>query len=158
EERAARLLERVRADLSEGALRQLDWLDWDEVARLVIGEGSSGRGTLLNGKLDYDNADNVARFLLAAELGQAAYDPLALARALRLAGPDRFNTDEQSALQSLPLESFHGHSPGESVYLLPSAQDSALAWRVDRARVYNYLHEGHHNLSLHAMLRKSVDL
>ncbi len=158
EQRGARLLERVRADLSASALRQLHWLDWDEVAHLVVGEGSSGRGALLNGKLDYDNADNVARFLLAADLGQPAYDPLALARALRLAGADRFDTDEQFETEPVPPESLNGHAQGESVFLLTSAQDDALAWREDRTRVYNYLHEGHRNLALHAMLRKSVDL
>ncbi|HEV8190361.1 MAG TPA: HD domain-containing protein, partial [Ktedonobacterales bacterium] len=153
EERAARLLERVRTDLSDSVLRQLGWLDWDEIAHLVIG---GGRGALLNGKLDYDNADNVARFLLAANLGLPGYDPRTLARALRLRG--RLDVAEPPATEDMPHASYDGHARGEAVYLLAHMQEDALAWREDRARVYNYLHAGHRNLALHAMLRKSIDL
>jgi hypothetical protein len=147
EERSARLLEQVRADLSGGAARELAWLDWDEMARLVVGEGSSGRGALLNGLLDYDNADNVARFLLAAGLGVPQYDPRSLARALRLgatSGPAHAENN--------------GHAGDGAVYLVGAAREDVSAWRDDRTRVYTYLHEGHRNLALHAMLRKAVDL
>jgi hypothetical protein len=156
EARAARLLERVRADLSDSALRQLGWLDWGEVAHLVVGGGSGRRGALLNGKLDYDNADNVARFLLAAELGQPGYDPRTLARALRLVG--RTDLTEPPVTEDMPHTSNNRPGEGQAVYLLASAQGDALAWREDRAQVYNCLHEGHRNLALHAMLRKSIDL
>ncbi|HEY7982756.1 MAG TPA: HD domain-containing protein [Ktedonobacterales bacterium] len=95
EQRAARKLAEARARLSPAALRRLAWLDWDEVAALVVGGGTGGRGALLNGPLDYDNIEYVARFLLAADLGAPGYDPVALARALRLApaAPDGRDSD-----------------------------------------------------------------
>src|SRR5579859_3549121 len=48
EERAARQLDVVRAALPASALRRLAWLDWDEVAALVVGGGDDARGALLN--------------------------------------------------------------------------------------------------------------
>ncbi len=152
EERAARLLEQVRSELSESARRHLAWLDWDEVAQLVVGQGGSGRGALLNGTLDYDNADNVARFLLASRLGAPGYDPRTLARSLRLTEAERAEAGRA------PEMSLNGQGQPEAIYLQAAARDEALAWRDDRTRVYHYLHEGHRNLALHAMLRKSVDL
>ncbi|WIG58002.1 MAG: hypothetical protein OJF49_000747 [Ktedonobacterales bacterium] len=143
EARSARLLGEVRAALSPTARRQLAWLDWDEVAQLVVGEGPNGRGALLNGRLDYDNADNIARFLIASGLGTPDYNPQTLASALRLARGAHEDTTSGER---------------ERVYLLTEAAQQALAWQRDRARVYTYLHEGHHNLALHAMLRKAVDL
>jgi uncharacterized protein len=140
--RSARLLSDVREALPATAARQLAWLDWDDVARLVLGGGEDGRGALLNGRLDYDNADNVARFLLASELGIPTYDPRALARALRPLSP------------TLALE----RAPDDHVYIQLSAEAEALAWQRDRATVYTYLHTGHHNLAAHAMLRKAIDL
>lgn len=142
ETRSARLLTEVRAALPAFAARQLAWLDWDEVAQLVLGGGADGRGALLNGRLDYDNADNVARFLLASELGTPGYDPRALARALRTLPP--------------PLAT--ENAPDDHVYLQSTAETEALAWQRDRATVYTYLHSGHHNLAAHAMLRKAIDL
>ena len=140
EERSAALLADVRAAVStlpNAARAQLDWMDWDEVAALVLGKE---RGALLNGRLDYDNADNVARFLLASELGIPEYDPRALVSGLRLARAHANNPEAQR------------------VYLTAEAEPAARAWQRDRARVYAYLHAGHRNLALHAMLRKAVDL
>ena len=74
----------VREALAPWIQRYLDWLDWDEVAALVQGQGADGRGALLNGLLDYDNIDNIARFLAASGLGSPGYDPVALARGLTL--------------------------------------------------------------------------
>jgi HD superfamily phosphohydrolase len=85
EQRAARKVAEARTRLSPAALRRLAWLDWDEVAALVVGGGPGGRGALLNGPLDFDNIEYVARFSLGADLGTPGYDPVALARALRLA-------------------------------------------------------------------------
>ena len=140
EERSAALLGSVRAavpSLSHAARAQLDWLDWDEVAALVLGKE---RGALLNGRLDYDNADNVARFLLASEMGVPEYDPRALATGLR------------------PARAHAAGRESQRVYLSAEAEPAARAWQRDRARVYTYLHAGHRNLALHAMLRKAVDL
>ena len=141
EERSAALLGGVRAAVSSlptAARAQLDWMEWDEVAALVLGKE---RGTLLNGRLDYDNADNVARFLLASELGVPQYDPRALVAGLRLARAHASSNSE-----------------AQRVYLSVEAEPVARAWQRDRARVYAYLHAGHRNLALHAMLRKAVDL
>lgn len=151
EERAARQLAAVRAALPLPALRRLDWLDWNEVAALILGQSTGvesttgSRGALLNGLLDYDNIDHVARFLLAADLGQPGYDPLGLARALRLAQP------EPDA------------GPGEDVaaaptYLLPAAESWAVAWQASRRKVYGFLHREHRNLAPHAMLRRMIAL
>lgn len=136
EQRSTLLLESVRASLTPATLRQLTWLDWDEVAALMLGQTSDGRGALLNGLMDYDNLDNVARFLLAGGLGRPGYDPRQLARALR---------------PWAPLES-------AGVALLPEGAEGAQAWLADRATVYTWLHQGHRNLASHAMLRKAVDL
>ncbi|HEX6796795.1 MAG TPA: HD domain-containing protein [Ktedonobacterales bacterium] len=141
EERSAALLGDVRAAVSSlpsSARAQLDWIDWNEVAALVLGKE---RGALLNGRLDYDNADNVARFLLASELGVPEYDPRALVAGLRLA---RAHTG--------------ANAEDQRVYLSAEAEPAARAWQRDRTRVYAYLHAGHRNLALHAMLRKAVDL
>jgi hypothetical protein len=134
EVRSARLLGEVRSALSAVDVRLVAGLDWDDVAQLVLGGGASGRGALLNGLLDYDNADNVARFLLGSGLGAPSYDPRVLARSLRLV-------------------------PGEAAACLgASAETDARGWQADRARVYGFLHEGHHNLAAHSMLRKAVDM
>lgn len=148
EERSAALLGDVRAALShlpDAARAQFSWIDWDEVAALMLGKD---RGALLNGRLDYDNADNVARFLLASGLGIPEYDPRALVAGLCLA--------RGVHTASSPT---HGSSPPvERVYLSAETEPAARAWQRDRARVYTYLHAGHRNLALHAMLRKAVDL
>jgi uncharacterized protein len=138
EGRSVRLLAEVRAALAQSASRQLEWLDWDDVARLVMGHGD-GRAALLNGPVDYDNADNVARFLLASGLAAPAYDPRVLAKALR----------------PLPPETA---TPRERTFLQAAAEGDALAWRADREQLYAYLHAGHRNLAAHAMIRKAVDL
>lgn len=138
EGRSVRLLAEVRAALSPTATRQIGWLDWDDVARLVMGH-DDGRGALLNGPVDYDNADNVARFLVGSGLATPAYDPLALAKALRPLPPEAATTRERTYLQA-------------------AAEGDALAWRDDRERLYTYLHAGHRNLAAHAMIRKAVDL
>ncbi|MGZ3714066.1 MAG: HD domain-containing protein [Ktedonobacterales bacterium] len=146
EARSARLLVEVRAALPPALARQVAWLDWDEVAHLVQGDGPDGRGALLNGLLDYDNMDNVARFLAASDLGSPGYDPVALARALRPLAPEAMNAQDGA-----PPET-------ERVYVQASAEAEAHAWQMDRAHVYRFLHEGHRNLAAHAMLRKAVDL
>jgi hypothetical protein len=139
ESRSIVLLERVRAALPESTLQRMAWLDWEEVARLMRGEG---RGTLLNGNLDYDNIDNVARFKQQSGFGVPAYSPTSLARGLRYAS--------------------------QNVTLQWEVEPEGLAWQTDRATVYGFLHGddgteaggpgGHRNLAVHAMLRKAVDL
>src|SRR5260370_11529878 len=106
------------------------------------GAGMDGRGALVNGQLDYDNCDNVARFLLASGLGTPSYDPAALARGLRPLAADLADG---------------GTVPG-GVLLLPAVEAQEQAWRADRAVVYGFLHAGHQNLAAHSMLRKAVDL
>lgn len=137
ERRSVELL-RLALRLARGdTARLLAWLDADEVAALMLGGGPEGRGALLNGALDYDNLDNVARFLKASRLGEPGYDPRALARELRLT--------EQA--------------PGEpAVALTTDGAAQAQAWLDDRRRVYRYLCAGERNLALHGMLRKAVDL
>ncbi len=142
EQRSVAQLLRIRQSLAQAEARALSWVDWDEASRLVLGEGDDGRGELLNGRLDFDNADNVARFLSGAGLGVPEYDPVALARALRIA-PE-------------PIAS--RHLAPTRVYLRQDAAADALAWLRDRARTYDYLHEGHRNLAAHAMLEKAFSL
>lgn len=149
EQRSTRLLDQVRASLTSAATRQITWLDWDEVAALMLGETSDGRGALLNGQMDYDNLDNVARFLLAGGLGRTGYDGRQVARALRLAAPPS-PADTNGANLTL------SNSP--HVVVLPDGAEGAQAWLSDRTTVYNFLRQGHRNLSMHAMLRKAVDL
>lgn len=158
ETRSARLLEDVRRALAPAFARKLDWLDWDEAAALVEGGGVDGRGALLNGRLDYDNADNVARFLLASELGTPRYDPAALARALRPLPPP-----DQQEIASVNAVNGNGRHPGRlaehpRAYLAAEAREAAEAWQEDRLAVYAFLHDGHQNVATHAMLRKAIDL
>ena len=147
EQRSTRLLDQVRASLTPAAMRQIAWLDWDEVAALMLGETTDGRGALLNGQMDYDNLDNVARFLQAGELGSPGYDGRQVARALRLSMPPSSADANGATLSDSP-----------HVVLLPDAAEGAQAWLSDRATVYSFLRQGHRNLSMHAMLRKAVDL
>jgi hypothetical protein len=180
EQRAARKLAEVRARLSPAALRRLAWLDWDEVAALVVGGGPGGRGALLNGPLDYDNIEYVARFSLGADLGAPGYDPVALARALRLAPePSRAATAGSRITPRLAGDSVgasggrpsnggsEGHIGGEDApaqvpvaptVLLPAGEADGIAWQASRARMYNYLHGQHANLAPHSMLRKAVEM
>ncbi|HEX8731208.1 MAG TPA: HD domain-containing protein [Ktedonobacterales bacterium] len=139
ERRGVELLRRTLAELRGPAARLLAWLDADEVAALMLGGGPEGRGQLLNGLLDYDNLDNVARFLQAAELGVPGYDPRALARELRLVPPA---------------------TPDAAPTVALSADGAALAadWLADRGRVYRFLGQGERNLAMRGMLRKAVDL
>lgn len=145
EERVSALLARVRSQVAPALLRQLGWLDWDEVAALVLGTDTGDhRGALLNGLLDYDNIDNVARFLQGAGLGTLGYAPPQLARALRIRPVD--------VAGGVPV------AETSTTVVQASAVSQAYAWQADRARVYRYLHEGHANLAVYAMLRKAVDL
>ena len=138
ERRSVDLLRQAVQRTQGETARLLAWLDPDEVAALMLGGGPEGRGGLLNGALDYDNIDNVARFLNASGLGEPSYDPRALARELRL-----------SELRT----------PGASaVALAADGAGHAQAWLDDRRRVYGYLCAGERNLALHGMLRKAVDL
>lgn len=146
EQRSVQLLEQVRSALTPAATRQIAWLDWDEVAALMLGQTADGRGALLNGQMDFDNLDYVARFLLAGALATPRYDPRALARQLR---PN-----------PLPAPGDHGDAalPSTGVLLLPDGAESAHAWLADRTTLYTWLHEGHRDLAAHAMLSKAVDL
>ena len=146
EQRSAQLLAVVREAVSPAAARQIAWLDWDEVAALMLGKTGDGRGALLNGRMDYDNLDNVARFLVAGGMGEPSYDGRRLARALR-PYPATF-ADDGGAAETEPA----------GVALLPEGTDDARAWLGDRATIYAFLHQGHRNLAAHAMLRKAVDL
>lgn len=148
EARSARLLREVRAALPPALARQVAWLDWDEVEHLLRAGGADGRGALLNGLLDYDNMDNVARFLVASGLGSPGYDPVALARALRPLTSEAMDVDGGDGMSA----------EAHRVYVQASAEAEARAWQMDRAHVYRFLHEGHRNLAAHAMLRKAVDL
>lgn len=150
EQRAAERLAAVRAALSATVLRRLAWLDWDEVAALVVGAGTGARGALLNDQLDYDNLDNVARFARAAGLSQPAYDGMALARALRLTPADTLSEGVEATGPS--------GEPASPTYLLAAAEVDALGWQGERRRVYDFLHDDHRNLVPHAMLRKAVEL
>ena len=100
EQRSARLVFDVRDALAPWIQRYLDWLDWDEVAALVQGQGADGRGALLNGLLDYDNIDNIARFLAASGLGSPGYDPVTLARGLTLSAANS-SDDEMTPVMKL---------------------------------------------------------
>jgi HD superfamily phosphohydrolase len=141
EQRSAWLVFEVRDALAPWIQRYLDWLDWDEVSALIQGQGGDRRGALLNGRLDYDNVDNIARFLAASGLGSPGYAPVALARGLTLSStnPSGDETDLR-------------------VKLAASVAGDARAWQHDRRTVYDYLHSGQRNLALHAMLRKAIDL
>lgn len=139
EERSVRVLSDVRAALSPTARRLLAWLDWDEVARLISDTMPDGRGALLNGLLDYDNTEYVARFLVDSHIAVPRYSPEALARGLRFVATP-------------------AGTPQGKVYLLASALEEARAWQADRATLYAFLQEGHTDLALHAMLRKTIDL
>ena len=137
--RSVYLLTQVRASLPPAATRQLTWLDWDEVAALMLGQTADGRGALLNGRMDYDNLDNVARFLIASGLGTPGYNARQVARALR------------------PCAAGEADDP-PGVYLLPEGVEGARAWLADRVTLYTWLHEGHRNLAAHAMLGKAIGL
>lgn len=137
EQRGANLLRQALTGLRGPSAHLLAWLDLDEVTALMLGGGPEGRGKLLNGLMDYDNLDHVARFLQAAELGEPSYDPRALARELR------------------PMT-----SPGQEPYvaLHADAEAQAHAWLADRRRIYRYLGAGERNLAMRVMLRKAMDL
>jgi HD superfamily phosphohydrolase len=175
EQRAARKLAEVRAQLSAAALRRLAWLDWDEVAALVVGGGPGGRGALLNGPLDYDNIEYVVRFSLAAGLEPPGYDAVALARSLRLAPPAEpprvgARADRAGALDRGPagpapeMRRDRGPEGGPALVpvvptvLLPAGEADGVAWQAARARMYGFLHRQHANLAPHAMLRKAVEV
>jgi len=173
EQRSTTLLAAALASLTGAAARRLAWLDADEVAALMLGQSDDGRGRLLNGQLDYDNIDNIARFLTAGDLGDLSYDPVALARALRLATPVAPPPvtpllDPLTGAPTIPATAkddgddeavrLDNQPEAPMVTLLAAAEDDALGWRDDRAAVYRWLHEGHLNLALHDMLRKAVDL
>ena len=167
EERSIALISTVRAHLSASATRQLGWLDWDEVAALLRGKDTLERSGLLAGRLDYDNIDNLARFLLASGLGAPGYHPETLARALRPLpseeppGDDSTPSQRRAAHQGVARPMIAITRPAGALhraYLMAPAYEEARAWQTDRATVYRYLHEGHHNLAAHAMLRKAVDL
>ncbi len=148
EQRGALLLRQALAQTSGVSARLLAWLDPDEVTALMLGESADGRGKLLNGLMDYDNLDNVARFLQAAGLGDPGYDPRTLARELRLVVSDAPPGADQPP--AAPREPF--------VALAPGAATQAQAWLADRRRVYRFLAESPRNHPIHGMLRKAVDL
>lgn len=147
ESRSARLLAELCSALPLAAARQLAWLNCDDVAQLILGESDDGRGALLNGRLDYDNADNVARFLQASGLDTPTYDPQTLARGLRTL-PSSMRQERES----------DDRESDDQVCVLADVSDEAQSWRRDRAVVYDYLHGGHFNIAAHAMQRKAIDL
>ncbi|GEM_PF-865358 len=184
EERSAIMLRQALDEVPRAAARRLAWLDIDEVAGLMSPTGADPRGRLLNGLLDYDNIDNIARFLVAADLGDLSYDPIALARALRLVAPLSEQatsreelTDGRQAIadsevgagnhqyehEDATQEAYHeAHKDGASseapqVMLLASAEDDALGWRDDRAKVYRFVEKDAPHAT-HEMIRKAVEL
>lgn len=137
EQRSAMLLRESVARLLGQSARLLTWLDLDEVCELITGSGSDARGVLLNGLVDYDNLDHVARFSLASGLGEPGYDGRALARGLRI-------TPSADVAPHVTLED--------------DLRDDALAWQADRAKVFQFLQSDSWNVAAHAMLRKAIDL
>lgn len=136
EQRSAALIREAVTGATGLTARLLSWLDLDEVCALITGTSSDGRGALLNGALDYDNLDNVARFAQAAGICEPGYDGLEVARGLR---PFTDGTDA-------------------GVALAPEARPAALAWQADRALVYGFLQTDGWNVAAHAMLRKAIDI
>ncbi len=137
EQRSAALLREVVARSQGQSARLVAWLDPDEARELITGKSADGRGELLNGLLDYDNLDHVARFALAAGLCEPGYDGLALARGLRV------TTGADSAAH---------------VTLADDLRDEALRWQANRAVVFQFLQSDAWNVAAHAMLRKAIDL
>jgi HD superfamily phosphohydrolase len=139
EDRSAELLRAAVLSAQGRTARLLAWLDVDEVSALIAGKGSDGRGELLNGLLDYDNLDHVARFALAAKFCAPGYDGRALARGLRV---------------------ISGVSAGAiaRVALADEMRDEAQAWRLDRTAVFQFLQSDTWNVAAHSMLRKAIDL
>ena len=137
EQRSAALLREAVTRSQGQTARLLSWLDLDEVCELITGEGSDGRGALLNGLLDYDNLDHIARFALASGLREPGYDGRALARGLRTIA------DGVGAAH---------------VALADDLRNEALAWQVDRAAVFQFLQSDSGNVAAHGMLRKALDL
>jgi hypothetical protein len=137
ETRSALLLREVFAQARGRTARLLAWLDVDEVTELMAGDGDAGRGALLNGLLDYDNLDNVARFALAAKLSEPRYDGRALARGLRMIA---------------------GADGAPRVALADDVDAEATAWQDERAAVYQFLQSDSWNVAAHGMLRKAIDL
>ncbi|HEX9035511.1 MAG TPA: HD domain-containing protein [Ktedonobacterales bacterium] len=137
ETRSVALFRRVIMRANRSAARLLNWLDIDEVGSLISASGNVGRAALLNGRLDYDNLDHVARFMRAAELGEPMHDGRVVARGLRLvAGP---NGEEEVALTD-------------------DLWSQARAWQTDRAVVFQFLQSDPMNGAAHGMLRKAIDL
>ena len=137
EQRSATLLREAVMRSQGQTARLLSWLDLDEVCGLITGEGRDGRGALLNGLLDFDNLDHVARFAMASGLREPGYDGRALARGLRTIA------DGDGAAR---------------VALADDLRDEALAWQVDRAAVFQFLQSDNGNVAARGMLRKALDL
>ena len=137
EERSAALLREAVARARGNTARLLSWLDLDEVSALIGGRGVDGRGALLNGLLDYDNLDHVARFAMAAGLCEPGYDGRALARGLRVA----LSADGRAC-----------------VALTDDLREEAAAWQANRAVVFEFLRSDAFNVATHGMLRKGIDL
>lgn len=144
EERSAALLRALITGLRGAAARQLSWVDVDEVAALMLGAGPDGRGALLNGLLDYDNIDNVARFVQASGLGAPRYDPRVLARGLRLTGGGEATPGAREGAVSVGVSA--------------DVSADAHGWQADRHLVYSYLADAQRNLAIRGMLRKAIDL
>ena len=161
EQRSARWLREIGATLELDAARHLSWLDWDEAARLIVGDPRERRAELVNGRLDYDNIDNVARFLTAAALGTPHYDPVALACGLRLLRGHAGRLRAAPAVSATPPSDtgpIAKPGVGGHTFLLTRAASHARGWQSDRSAVYAFLRAGHANLALHAMLRKAIDM
>lgn len=133
---AATLREAVMRSRGQTA-RLLSWIDLDEVCDLITGKSADGRGALLNGLLDYDNLDHVARFAVAAKLREPGYDGRILARGLRVTP---------------------GMGDIARVTLADELRDEALKWQADRAVVFHFLQSDSWNVAARGMLRKAIDL
>ncbi len=137
EQRSALLLREAITHSQGQTARLLTWLDLDEVCGLITGGGNDRRGALLNGLVDYDNLDHVARFALASGLGEPGYDGRKLARGLRVTS---------------------GADTAPYVTLEDNLRGDALAWQADRTKVFQFLQSDPWNVAAHGMLRKAIDL
>jgi uncharacterized protein len=137
EERSTALLREAVTHAQGNTARLLSWLDLDEVSALITRKSVDGRGALLNGLLDYDNLDHVARFAMAAGLCETGYDGRALARGLRIAP---------------------GADGRAYVALADDLREEAVGWQANRAEVFGFLQSNALNVAAHGMLRKAIDL
>jgi HD superfamily phosphohydrolase len=117
---------------TEAALKRFD-IRVEEVTALVNGTDQPV-SELLNGSLDVDNADNVARYWVSGAHTPAGYDPLAIARAYRF--------DRQTQRWAF----------ADACY-----QD-AQGWKRCRERIYADLIYAHPHWGIAAMVQRALYL